>query len=63
MRYTEGTVSAVTPIVKDSKEFMKSRETRDTLQLLFLPNFEALKTVFGGQSVPKDDFDEALIDL
>lgn len=63
VRYVEGTPTVVTPIVRESKDYMKAKETRDGLQILFVPNFEALKTVLGGQTAPSTDFDEALIDL
>jgi hypothetical protein len=54
--FQDGTPSVVSPIIKDAKDFMKAKETRDALQVLFVPNFEALRTVLGDKPL-SNDFD------
>ena len=43
----ESNLTNVTPVVKESREFMKSQETRDSLSILFVNNEESLKTIIG----------------
>lgn len=59
----DGTPTNTTPVVKEAKDYMKTKETRDNLQVLFVPNIEALRTALGQQESPSADFDEAFIDL
>ena len=48
VRYCQETnLTNVTPVVKESREFMKSQETRDSLSILFVNNEESLKTIIG----------------
>jgi hypothetical protein len=58
----DGTPTNTTPVVKEAKDYMKTKETRDNLQVLFVPNIEALRTALGQQKDPSADFDEAFID-
>ena len=62
MRYVDGTPTNATPVVKEAKDYMRTKETRDNLQVLFVPNIEALRTALGQQESPSADFDEAYID-
>ena len=40
---------------------MKAKETRDSLQVVFVQNLEAMSTIFQNKNI-KNDFDEALVD-
>ena len=62
VRYVDGTPTNVSPVVKEAKDYMRTKETRDNLQVLFVPNIEALRTALGQQDSPTADFDEAYID-
>ena len=63
VKFVDSTPSNVTPIVKETRDYMKAKETRDGLQILFVPNVEALRTLLGQTSHPLADFDEALVDF
>lgn len=60
---TSTTLTNVTPDVKECRDFMKSKETRDALQVLFVPNDEALKSLLPHGVNLSPTFSEALIDL
>jgi hypothetical protein len=62
VRYVDATPTNATLIVKEAKDYMRTKETRDNLQVLFVPNIEALRTALGQQETPSADFDEAYID-
>lgn len=63
VRFTqESNLTNVTPIVKETREFMKSSETRDSLSVLFVNNVESLKTIAGNPSLKLENFAEALVD-
>jgi hypothetical protein len=62
VRYVDGIPTNATPVVKEAKDYMRTKETRDNLQVLFVPNIEALRTALGQQESLSADFDEAFID-
>ena len=55
-------MTSASQVVKEAKEFLKAKEIRDSMHVVFIPpGHEALKSVVN-YSIPRE-FDEAYVDL